>query len=41
MITCTNGQAIADGFVPCEDTPQWGGLSRTVHPFHAVAEVTV
>lgn len=39
--TYTNGQAIRIGLIPCDTAPQFGGLSRTVHPFHAVAEVTV
>jgi hypothetical protein len=39
--THTNGEAIRAGFVPCETSPVYGGLSRTVHPFHGVAEVTV
>ncbi len=36
----TNAHAIRAGLMPCETNPVNGGLSRTVHQFHAVAAVT-
>lgn len=40
-ITHTNGEAIRAGMIPCETSPQFGGLSRTGQTFHAAARVTV
>lgn len=37
----TNGQAIRQGFVPCETNPETGGLSRTADVFHGRAVATV
>lgn len=39
-ITYTNGNAIRDGLIPCETSPTFGGLARTMDAFHAVAAVT-
>lgn len=36
-----NADALRAGFIPCETNPETGGLSRTVHPYHAKACVTV
>lgn len=37
----TNAAALRAGLTPCETDPARGGLSRTSHPFHGVAAVTV
>jgi len=39
--TYLNSDALRDGLIPCETEPRYGGLSRTTHPFHAGATVTV
>jgi hypothetical protein len=35
-----NADALRAGIVPCETDPASGGLSRTLEPFHAAAELT-